>query len=150
MNNKLAKLRVTNKKLKIKLKEYKNLIYSKDNINLSLAARKDVGSNLIRHLEDVIENQNNEAKHLNKENTEYMHKYYALLQKNYGIEKDLTACKNKLGVVETEVINSKQLIKKYEENIQRLSIKVVSLTNESEQPKSNGIVNKIKNILKIR
>lgn len=149
MNIKSLKLRIANKKLKIKLKEYKNLISSKDNINLSLAARKDVGSNLIRHLEDVIENQNNEAKHLNKENTEYMHKYYALLQKNYGIERDLTAYKNKLDTAAVEVINSKQLIKKYEENINILSIKVVSLTNESKFKRS-GFANKLKNILGIR
>ena len=150
MNIKLVKLRITNKRLKAKLKEYKRVISSKDNINLSLSARKDVCSNLISSLEDIIENQRNEANHLEKENTEYLRKYYTLAQEDLGLERDLEVCKRKLDVAGVEAIEAKDLTKKYEENVNRLSIQVAKLTKEKESFKGKGMANKVKNIFKKR
>ena len=150
MNIKLVRLRITNKRLKTELKEYKRVISSKDNINLSLAARKDVCSNLISHLEDIIENQRNEAKHLEKENTEYLRKYYTLAQEDLGLERDLEVCKRKLDVAGIEAIEAKDLTKKYEENVHRLSMQVAKLTKKNEDFKGKGMANKVKNIFKKR
>ena len=150
MNIKSVKLRIANKRLKTELKECKRAISSKDNINLSLAARKDVCSNLISNLEDIIENQRNEAKHLEKENTEYLRKYYTLSQEDFGLERDLEGCKRKLHIEEIKVMDSKELIKKYEENVHRLSIQVAKLTRKNEDFKGKGMANKVKNIFKKR
>ena len=150
MNIKSVKLRIANKRLKTELKECKRVISLKDIINLSLAERKDVCSNLICSLEDIIENQRNEAKHLEKENTEYLHKYYTLAQEDLGLERDLEVCKRKLDVAGIEAIKAKDLIKKHEENVHRLSIQVAKLTKEKESFNGKGITNKVKNMFKKR
>lgn len=148
MNIKSVKLRITNKRLKSELKKCRCVISIKENANLSLSIKKDICSNLISNLEDVIENQQNEAKHLEKENTEYLHKYHTLSQENLWLERNLEVCKKKLDVAEIKVMEAKELTKKYEENINRLSISVAKLTKEKEDFKGKGIANKVKNIFK--
>lgn len=150
MNIKLLKLRITKKRLKAELKECKRVIFLKDNINLSLAARKDVCSNLIRQLEDTVENQKNEANHLEKENRVWQNKYNIQLQEDSGLEKKLLSYRRKFDVVEGELIEAKELTRKYEENVDRLSYKVSELTKENEYLKDKGIANKVKNIFKRR
>lgn len=150
MNIKLVRLRITRKRLKAELKECKRVISLKNNINLSLEARKDVCSNLISRLEDTIENQKNEVKHLEKENIVWQDKYNIQLQEDLGLERELLHFKNKFDVVEVSLIEAEELTRNYEENVNRLSYKVAELTKENEHLKGKGIANKVKNIFKKR
>jgi len=150
MNIKSVKLRITNKRLKLELKEYKSLILLKDNDNLSLEARKNACSTFITHLESTIDNERKERTHSDKANKVYQYKYFALLQEDMALERALECFKRELVTVKRKVIEAKELSKKYEENIHRLSTQVAALTKENEYFKDKRITNKIKSIFNKR
>ena len=121
MNNKLLRLRISNKKLKNELKKCK-----------------------------MDKDQRNEIKYLENENKEYASRLYDLDQENSELERDLEFWIMKARDSDELLSNHKDLSKKYEENVSRLSIKVAKLTKENENFKSKGIANKLKNIFKKR
>ncbi|MCB2308855.1 hypothetical protein LGL08_20410 [Clostridium estertheticum] len=66
---------------------------------------------------------------------------------NKRLKAKLKECKR---VAEIEAMETNNLTKKYEENVDRLSREVVKLTKENEGFKGKGIANKVKNIFKKR
>ena len=85
-----------------------------------------------------------------KENAVWKGTYYNSLEKNLCLEMDLESCKRNLVLAKAETVYNKELTKKYEENVDRLSKDVVKLTKENEEFKGKGIANKVKNMFKKR
>jgi len=146
MNIKLVKLRIINKKLKSKLKEYKQSVFLKEKDKLDLKSRIA----LINHLEDNIENEKNKNRYLKESNKEYIFESFTLSQENSRLERDLTACKSELAGIKTIAKDYKLMCEGYKANSQRLSVDVIELTKENEHYKSNRIASKLKTILGIR